>query len=238
MGAEILLITILLGIFAIILGIICAFLSLQIKRSEKLARPFLTSLLLYFLLLCIANIQQVIHNILNYDNLVPPSVTVTFYTTFFVFVLTLAAPIYLIFHIEKIFFPDSRLAAKYHLITLLNVVLFIAFVVNVGILAISDITVITDFDFMKFRFLGGGLLFIQVLFVIFAFLYLGIKSSGRYRTYALLVSIGWLMNYAANALATFLSLSSTVILILFIPKLLGVILTSWGLYRLYALRSE
>lgn len=130
------------------------------------------------------------------------------------------------------------MTAKYHLITILNLVLFVGFVVNVGVLAIGDIKTIINFNFMDYIFLGGGLLLIQILFVLFAFLYLGIKSTGKYRSYALLVSIGWLMNYAANTLATLATLSSTLILVLFVPKLIGVVLTAWGLYRLYALKFE
>ncbi|MHA1267006.1 MAG: hypothetical protein ACTSRS_17340 [Candidatus Helarchaeota archaeon] len=237
MAAEIFLITILLIIFAIILGCICLYLAIQIKRSDPLARPFLLSLFLYFFLLCIANIQQAVHNFLNYDQLVLPDVKVTFYTTFVVFVLTLAAPIYLIFQIEKIFFPNSKIVAKVHLTTISNLLFFTTFLGIVSFQASEDITIITEFNFLDYFYVAGVLLAIQIIFVICAFLYLGIKAAGNYRLYALLIALGWLANYAANTVATLAILTPTVILALFIPKLVGVIITAIGLFKLYALRT-
>ncbi len=238
MAAEIFLVTILLIAFTIIVAVICLFLLIQLLRADKEARPFLISLFFYFLLLCVANSLQVVYNILNYDILVAPSYDITFYTTFFVFLLTLAAPIYLIYQIEKIFF-QSKILAKYHTFSLLNLILYIAFLGIVSFQAFNDISVITEFNFINYIFVAGALLGLQILFVICAFFYLGIKSTGRYRLYAIFIALGWLANYAANTLATLVTtLTPTVILALFIPKLIGVVLTAIGLYKFYALKIE
>ncbi|MHA1278779.1 MAG: hypothetical protein ACTSQI_22075 [Candidatus Helarchaeota archaeon] len=237
MAVEIFLATMILIMFALVMAALCVFLLIQIVKSEKIALPFLLSLFIYFFLLCIANIQQVVYNFINMEALSLPSEPLVIYSTFFVYLLTLVAPIYLIFQIEKIYFPNSKLTAKIHIVTVLNVILFSAFVGYVSYLASSDITIITDFNFIDFLLLGGVLLGLQVIFVIIAFLYLGIRATGRYRLYAILVALGWLLNYGANTIAILGTLQSSVILLLLIPKLLGIVLTAFGLYRLYGLRG-
>lgn len=239
MPQEILLLTILLAIFTIIVTGISIILLIQILKSEKEARGFLFNLFLYFLLLAIANIQQVIYNILNLETLIL-SPDLQIYTTFFVFLLTLAAPIYLIFQIEKIFFPNSKITFKYHLFAIIILILFIVFLIDVTYSAIIDMGVIINFQLMDFVLIAMPLLGLEILFILFSFLYLGIKSSGKYRQFSFIVSLGWLLNYAVNTVATLalFSLLPSTIVILFIPKLFGVILTAWGLYRLYALKSR
>jgi hypothetical protein len=235
MATEIFLLTILLIVFAVALAVICVFLFNKIIKAEGVARPFLISLFLYFLLLCIANIQQVIYNFINMETLILPSEPLRVYTTFFVFVLTLASPIYLIFQIEKIYFPDSKITAKYHFATIINVILFVGFIGYVGYLASTDIAVITDFKIADFIFICGTLLGFEVLFVIVAFAYLAAKSGGKMKFYARIIWIGWLLNYGVNIVTVLATLPPNVIIILLIPKLVGVAMTAIGLYRLYGL---
>ena len=47
-------------IFIVLFSVIAAFLLVQIKRAEKIARPFLFSLCIYFLFLTIANVFQML----------------------------------------------------------------------------------------------------------------------------------------------------------------------------------
>lgn len=228
-----------LAVFGIVVLIICVFILIQIVKSESVAQPFLSSLLIYFLLLAIANFQQVGHNLLFFQQIIATTEPLRYYTTFFVYLLTLAAPIYLIFQIEKIFFQDSKIMSKYHLSSIVIIILFVVFLLNVlGFAVTIDIYVVINFRLLYFILVIIPLLGIEVLFVIIAFLYLGIKSKNEYRLYSLMVCIGWLLNYAANSVVTVFNVSEITTLILFIPKLLGVVLTAYGLFKLYSLRAE
>ena len=223
--------------FGVIVSIICVILLRQVIKGDKIARPFLLSVLIYFALLAIANFQQVAHNTIYFDDIVA-SGELRIYTTFWVFLLTVTAPLYLTYEIEKVFLSDIKLGSKYHIFTILSLVLYTIYwyAMIIGVIIPNRFS---EFKFQDFFFEIGGLLGVQVLFFILSFLYVGIKTTGSYRTYSLMVSLGWLLNYAVNTIVTTVqAIQPIVVIILLVPKLAGVIISAIGFYQLYALKSK
>jgi len=227
-----------LFIFGIILIIISLILLRETIKSEKIARPFITSVFLYFFLLAIANIHQVYHNTINFENILQ-SMELRLYTTFFVYLLTITAPIYLTYEIEQLFFAEKKIFSKYHIFTFTSLVLYAVYITVMMLEIIRDINFINVFILSQFNLFMVPLIIFQVFFFTIAFLYLAIKTTEKYRRYSLMVSLGWLLNYAVNAIITFPpTIEPILVIILLIPKLLGVIITAIGFYKLYSLKKE
>jgi len=226
-------------IFSIGVNIICLILLIQILKSEKVARPFLLSLLIYFLFLTIANYQQLGHNMLNFQEIANSPDQLRFYTTMFVFILTLAAPLYLIYEIEKIFFTGTKLVSKYHIFSIINFLLYLIFIIVISTTAVTNPNALIDFVLADYLFVIGLPLGLQLLFIVFTFLYVAIKSTGKYRIYSLLISLGWFLNYAMNTIVELtVAMPDIVVITLLIPKLIGMSMAAFGFYKLYALKRE
>jgi hypothetical protein len=78
-----------------------------------------------------------------------------------------------------------------------------------------------------------------VVFICTAFLYLGIKSSGRYRLYSLIIFVGWAANQIINAygqLIVFSALLNAMTLI-FIIKIVAATVAAYGFVKLYGMRG-
>ncbi len=236
MNQELFIFNISLFFFGIVELIISIILLIQILKSDKIARPFLNSVFIYFFLLTIANFQQVYYNIINFSDIVKTG-ELRIYTTFWVFLLTLSAPIYLTYEIEKLFFQGKSIISKKHIFTIISLLLFGYYLYIMFLEVIKDINFVNTFVLANYMFAIIPLLAFQVLLFIFAFLYLAIKTTEKYRTYSLFVSLGWLLNYAINTIVTLVeTIAPILVIILLIPKLLGVIITAIGFYKLYMLK--
>lgn len=237
MEQELFIFNILFFLFSIVVLVISLFLLFKLIKSEKIARPFLLGVFIYFILLAIANFQQLFHNIIFFDIIVA-SGQLRIYTTFWVFLLTSVAPIYLIYETERLFFVKTKIGSKYHLFSLTSLILFIIYLIRMFIAVIHDASVIENFNVSDFTLVVIPLIFFQVTFFILVFLYLAIKSTDKYRLYALMVNLGWLLNYLVNLATTILpSISPIWVSILLILKCIGVIMVVIGFYSLYSLKS-
>lgn len=217
-------------IFSLILIVIGIFIVIQYLQVEKVARPFLMGLFLYFFLMALVNLIQM------YEYLVNPSAIalVGIYNNYFAVICVFIAPIPLIFQIEKTYF-ENKLFAKFHLATLTVLVITAIFLALTAPSAISDPLFFATFT-MTSNLENVASWAIIVLFICGAFLQLGIKSSGKYRLYSLVISFGWGVNQVINAAGQLaLALNITVI---FVIKIVAAVVTAYGFIKLYNLRDR
>ncbi len=231
------LMTLLLILFTIFMSIICLFLLIQIKKAEKVARPFLTSFLLYFLLLTVANLFQIYHNVLNFDYIIVNGL-IGMYTTYIVFLLTFIAPIYLIYQIEKKFFMNMKSQSKFHLFTILILLLLILFNIRVITAVLDGASIYPRFVILDYIVFATMLFGLELFYIVFAFLYLGYKAVGKYRKYAIWVSLAWLTNNAANVIVIIGNVIVSSQNLYFIAKIIGVLVFFYCLYNLYTLTED
>jgi len=228
--------TFLLVVFSFLMLIISIILFTQIMKSEKIARPFLKSLMLYFLLLTIANFFQIYYNLTHFPFILENQL-IGMYTTYFVFLLTFAAPIYLIYQIEKIFFPNMKIQAKSHIFSMISLVLFILFNISVLVRAILGEEIFPIFTLMNYLIIVVPLFALQLFYIVIAFFYLGYKAIGKYRKYCYLISLGWFANHVANVIAVLFYVYPSDQNLYFIVKIIGVLIVAYCLYNLYKLRT-
>ena len=229
--------TSLLLIFSLLTALICMILIVQIKKSEKIARPFLSSLMIYFLSLTIANILQVLYNISNFNLILVNIENLEIYSIYFVFLLTYFAPIYLIYQIEKKFFPEMKIQSKYHLFSILSLIIFVIFNIRVLVDVFSGMDIFAGFDLKNYLITTFMIFSLQLLYITFAFFYLGYKAMGKYRKYAILVSVGWIINNIANVITTLFYVIPSSRPLYFILKYLGVIIVAYCLFKFYTYKG-
>jgi len=230
------LLTLLLIIFSILMAIICVILYVQIMKSEKVAKPFLKSFLFYFLILTIANFFQIYYNVTHFTFIIENNM-IGMYTTYIVFLLTFAAPIYLIYQIEKIFFPNMKIQAKFHFFSMISLILLILFNIAVINDALLGEEIFPTFTLMNYIIIVAPLFALQLFYIVIAFLYLGYKAIGNYRKYSYLVSLGWFANHIANVIVVIFYVYPSSQNLYFIAKIIGVVVVAYCLYKLYALKT-
>jgi len=226
-------------IFIILFSIIATFLLIQIIKAEKIARPLLFSLYIYFLFLTIANAFQMLKYIeaytLGQQYLYEQKVS-SLMLTFF----AAAAPLLLIFQVEKKFLVERKLFSQYHVFFLINLISLTVIIISAIIMGINDPTSLINVGVTTF---GPYVLPIHIavlIFVIATFGLLALKSTGKYRTYAFLIALGWTINQILNAFHQFLPgafLNDITTTIIFIGKYIGMIVTAVGFYKLYSLQK-
>ncbi len=218
-------------VFSLLLVAIGIFIFIQYLKVEKVARPFLLGLFLYFFLMAGVNLIQM------YEYLVNPAAIylIGIYNNYFAVIFIFIAPIPLIFQIEKTYF-ENKLLARYHLGTLTILIITSIFLALTVPDAISDPT---NF-FSSFTMTGNPMNAINwgiiVISICTAFLYLGIKSSGKYRLYSLIIFVGWGLNQLINA-GSQLDLALNISFI-FVVKITAAVVTAYGFIKLYNLRTK
>ncbi len=224
-------------IFIILFLIIATFLLVQIIKAEKIARTFLFSLFIYFLFLTIANGFQMYKYIETYaigeiyvvDQKVS-SVMLTFFTA--------AAPLLLIFQIEKKFITETKIFSKYHIFFVINIIDYTVILIMAIIMGINDPAPLTNVGVTTFGPIVLPLHIAVLIFIIATFGLLGLKSTGKYRQYAFMIAIGWTINQILNAFHQFMPsdfLTDITTTLIFIGKYIGMIITASGFYLLYSL---
>lgn len=211
------------------------FVMIQYFTVEKIARPFLLGLGLYFFLMAACNLIQ------GYEYFVNPSAyELIIYDNYFTISLIFIAPLVLIFQIEKTYFPERKSLSKFHLVSLIILILVIIFFALTIPLAVSDPLFLDNFrmaDYGVLTYISWGLI---VIFICGAFLYFGIKSSGKYRLYSLIIFLGWGVNQLINAAGQLTGqfAINIDITIIFIIKIVAAVVTAFGFVKLYALRNK
>lgn len=220
-------------IFGLILISIGIFIIVQFIKVEKIARPFLGGLFLYFIMMSAVNLIQSGVYFIN------PSLfsTTGIYNNYYAVILIYFAPLLLVFQIEKTYF-QNKLLAKFHFVTLTIIIINASFLATTLPAAIADPSFIDNFAMTDY-FLNTVNWVIIVSFICTAFLYLGIKSSGKYRLWSLVIFFGWVTNQAINAIGQLLPYATLLefMTLIFIIKMAAALVTALGFVSLYALRS-
>lgn len=235
--ANVVFLCIYLTIFTIILLIISVYISIKYFGAEKAARSYLISLFIYFFLMALVNLFQVIFLVLN------PTIEyqLGIYNNYIVVCLIYFAPIPLIYQIERLYFSEKKILSKFHVITLLVLGTFIIFMIWTLGIVINNPNYFQNFEMGggDYRYLNYASWAIIVFFICLSFLYLAIKSSGKYRQYSLIIAIGWGINQVINAITQLLPydtvLDFNILTIIFIIKFAGAIITAYGFFKLYSI---
>ena len=111
------------AIFVLQMVIISLFLTIQLVKGEKIAKPFLLSLVIFFLAYAIANLFLTLRyagNLIDGNLIVYDQKANSFFTN----IGAVIAPILLTYQVEKRFLPDIKFLSKYHLFFILNLISF------------------------------------------------------------------------------------------------------------------
>ena len=100
------------GIFVLLMAIISLFLTIQLVKADKIAKPLLLSLVIFFLAYAVANFFLTLRyyeallqgNLVVYDQKA---------NSFFTNICAVIAPVLLTFQVEKRFLPDKKVFSKY-----------------------------------------------------------------------------------------------------------------------------
>jgi len=225
-------------IFIALFLVISLFILTQIIKVEKIARPFLISLFIYFLFLTIANFFQLLKyfEVLNTNPTIDDQKVSSLMLTFF----AAAAPLLLIFQVEKKFLIERKIFSQYHMFFLINMISLTVIIISAIIMGITDPTSLINVGVTTFGPYVLPLHIAVLVFVIATFGLLALKSTGKYRTYAFLIALGWTINQILNAFHQFLPgalLNDVTTTIIFIGKYIGMIVTAVGFYKLYSLQK-
>ncbi|MHA1284451.1 MAG: hypothetical protein ACTSVV_12735 [Promethearchaeota archaeon] len=230
-----------LTIFVILLSFIWIFLIIQTFKVNKIARRFLLSMAIYFLLMTLANLMQIFYY-LEKINIGKTGIEgkIGIYNSPISIIFGAFAPFYFIFQIEKHFFPKWTIFSKHHLISIILVILISLIFGYFIYFQIRDPNFLfEEFEMRSLWFIIYPAWALVVLFIISTFLVFGIKTTNKYRFYSFMIFIGWTTNQLANIyiqLTDYNLLTELVILIIFSLKYTGTILTALGFYRLYNLK--
>ena len=226
-------------------GIILVFLILHLRSVDKIARPFIISLIILFLFeLCGAVLNWIFNKVTefntNVDELDPIYIL---YGLGYTFVIT--SFVYLIFNLEKGLFQNPLIKNK-HLITIIEAPFVSAYVI--GFIVLYSLRIPLPFNI--FFLIVVGVIGIQSLFFIVGFLYIGIQSTGLYRRNALLVVIGYTIRLGANVISAVTSYivnqdswkggmvpAYTSFAIAALLIFIGMTIASYGLLNLYRLKK-
>lgn len=226
-------------------GIILVFLLFHLKSVEKIARPFIISLIILFSFeLSGAILNWIFNKVTAFNTAVDPLDPIYFlYGLGYTFVIT--SFVYLIFNLEKGMFQNPLLKTR-HLITLIELP-FVFFYV-IGFIILFSLRIPLPFNL--FFLIVIGVIGIQSLFFIVGFLYLGIQSTGLYRRNALLVVIGYSIRLGANVISAVTSYivnqdswqggmdpAYTSFAIAALLIFIGMTIVSYGLLNLYRLKK-
>ena len=227
-------------IFICLFSVIALFLLTQIIKVEKIARPFLFSLFIYFLFLTIANFFQMLkyfEALLNGELYVYDQKVSSLMLSFF----AAAAPLLLIFQVEKKFIVNIKFFSKYHVFFIINLISYTLIVITAIIMGITNPVSLNNVGVTTFGAYVLPLHIAVLVFVIATFGFLGLKSTGKYRLYAFMVAGGWTINQILNAFHQFLPanlLNEITTTLIFIGKYAGMILTAYGFFQLYSLQKK
>ena len=229
------------GIFVVLLFTISLFLAIQSLKAEKIAKPFLFSVVIFFLAYAFANFfltfryfgTFIYGNEFVYDQKA---------NSFFTNISAVIAPLLLTFQVEKRFLPDIKFLSKYHLFFILNLISFCIIGSITIIVLITKPILLFDPAFATATFGAFILPFFSIsnIFFMVAFAYLSKKSTGKFRTYAFIIGFGWLINQCGNLLHQFVNaslLNNVTTTIFFMAKWIGTFMTAYGFYKLYTMKN-
>ena len=240
-GTDTILVISYYGIFVLLLLTISLFLLIQSFKAEKIAKPFLYSLVVFFLAYAFANFFLTLNNVetfINGDLVVYDQKANSFFTN----ICAVIAPLLLTFQVEKRFLTDTKFLSKYHIFFVLNLISFCIIGTITIVVLITNPILLFDPAFATATFGAFILPFFSIsnIFFMVAFAYLSKKSTGKFRTYAFIIGFGWLINQCGNLLHQFVNaslLNNVTTTIFFMAKWIGTFMTAYGFYKLYTMKN-
>ncbi len=229
------------GIFVLLMVIISIFLIIQLVKTDKIARPLLFSLVIFFLAYAFANFFLTLRNaeiLINGNLIVYDQKANSFFTN----ICAVIAPMLLTFQVEKRFLSEFKLFSKYHVFFILNLISF-CIIITIAIFTLfTNPILLLDPAFATATF-GAFILpffFVSNIFFMVTFAYLSLKSTGKYRLYTFIIGLGWLINQMGNLLHQFVDaslLNNITTTVFFLAKWIGTFMTAYGFYKLYTLKN-
>jgi len=238
-------------IFICVYTVLVIFLLLQLRKMDKVAQPFMISLIIYFICVLVGDLFQYIY---NRQTLYETKTNIPEYNFLYLLnligvLMTIFGPLYLIYNLEKQAFKKPIIREK-HLITILQLVLIVLLGINFAALASMSSQKQDSTSADTIFLLFGGIILIQVLFFFAGFLFLSIKSSGIYRKYTLYISVGYIFQFCVNTYYAFIlrdykaglfaysdEVYFNLVGFLWILSLIGLIIMTYGMLKLYFKRK-
>ncbi|MHA1293725.1 MAG: hypothetical protein ACTSQJ_13785 [Promethearchaeota archaeon] len=241
-------------LFTLIYGFLVLFLIIQFNKVDRIARPFIFSLILYFLFDLVGNLLEYFYNTTtkfdtNIENISLEQLEVLSFFNTIGYLLVLIGPIYLIFILEKKSF-NKPIFKKYNIITILQIVL-ISLIIFVGIyfaIKYQDLDSIERSE-KALPFIAplyALIIAIQVMFFSGGFLYISIKSTDKYRKNTFIIAFGYIWQFLINIFyaqlvlklhsgdfAGKIDLFFVLISLMILLRLIGLIVMSYGFLKLY-----
>ncbi|GAB4325544.1 MAG: hypothetical protein Kow0069_31600 [Promethearchaeota archaeon] len=225
--------------FALIEFAIATFVVYQTSKRERVARPFLVGLATYFAVMGACNLLQALAYFRD-AALVEATLDsrVGIYNDYWSVLAIYAAPLALIYQIKAAYFPDVRALGKRHAVTAVVGGLVTAFLAITLARAAVEPGYLQRFElshYVAVTYVNWALI---VGFICGAFLLLGKRTSGKFRTYAYVVFGGWSANQVINAVGQLLPLEVVLqyLALVFVVKHVGALVTTFGFLKLYSLR--
>ena len=179
-----------------VFGIIIIFLLIQLKKADKIAKPFLFTMNFFFLGVLIGQIMVYIFNkTTNFGTGISAGTTHPMMVLRLIgYLVTIIGTMPLIYILEKNMFKKSLIKEK-HIVSIFQI-LIIAFLITFDLLYLAfqfvDTPVLLNTLFLM------GLILPQTLFFVGGFFLIGLRSSGEYRRNAFLVAFGYLIRVLLN----------------------------------------
>lgn len=227
-----------------VFGIIIIFLLVQLKKADKIAKPFLFTMSIFFLCVLIGQIMIYIFNInTNFGTGISVGIAhpmmilrITGYTT------QIIGTMPLIYILEKKMFQKSLIKDK-HIVSIIQILL-LAFLITFDLLYLAfqfvDTPILLNTLFIM------GLILTQTLFFTGGFFIIGLRSSGEYRRNAFFVAFGYLIRVllnvfsilyiyrlGANPTQTNLTTLTIFMTLINILNIIAILIMAYGLLNLY-----
>ncbi len=225
-----------LNLFFVVTMIFLNFLLIQfflrkIRKKEN-DKGFLRGMFLYFLFILIAYIIQFLSIISGYNN---DFMKFVFFNSYLSVCFFIFAPVFFIYELE-IVFSNKRIIFKYHIYSILILILYFSFLIISLNNWISDYLFLQNFDLWGYNFLLIPLFYLGFIPFLLIFLIYGIQSTPRIKNLALGVIISQLTNQIVNSFSFFsitLSLNILIIGIFWSIKVISFIFLIYFLSRIY-----
>ncbi|TFG01300.1 MAG: hypothetical protein EU540_04045 [Promethearchaeota archaeon] len=227
-----------------VFGIITIFLLIQLRKADKIAKPFLLTMSIFFLCILIGQILIYIFNIATKFGTTitvgtPNPMQTIRITGYF---LTIGGALPLIYVLERSMFQKSLIKEK-HIVTIIQFLMVISLIIFDLLFLFfqfTDTPILLNIAFIM------GLIVTQALFFGGGFFLIGLRSSGEYRRNSLFVAFGYILRVLLNVFSflyiyrlgasptqsnlTALTIFMTVINVL---NIIAILIMAFGLLKIY-----
>lgn len=211
------------------------------SNSEKVARPILLSLTIYFTCIIVANVFLFFYNLETQffqPDLIRNADPVITVMAFYALIILNIGPRDLMYQIEKNSLKKP-IYTKKHILTIIQCILIALIFYNI-------FTVRLIFPDITIEVIGQGvfglfslILTIDVFFFLVTFFYLASEApKGPYKKDLRLIAIGYLLTFLGSGATTMIPSVMGRLFVFFFLSIIGAFLMSYGFIKLYSLTQE